>query len=166
VHLPHVYVFAFSCTLSLLRTLSSVRFLSHRSLATRADKGLVKTMASEPTKNEPQAIQLSKLLDVVRELMEEAPDAEAQAELKAVITTLTGAHQPHSPSGGAIAALSCASSLAGSTDQHSQAAAIFVLLCPRVLDKLRQCKELSREYTILRILGMAWQARRRRSNQQ
>ena len=46
--------------------------------------------------------------------------------------------------------------LTGGTDMHSQAAHIYVLLCPPLLAELEKRPDCNPEYVTLKVLGMAW----------
>ena len=46
--------------------------------------------------------------------------------------------------------------LTGGTDMHSQAAHIYVLLCPPLLAEFEKRPECNPEYVTLKVLGMAW----------
>jgi len=48
--------------------------------------------------------------------------------------------------------------LTGGTDMHSQAAHVYVLLCPPLLAELRKRPDCNPEYVTLKVLGMAWMA--------
>jgi len=78
---------------------------------------------------------MRRLLRVVRELCARASTPQEHARLAAVDSVLTGG-----------------------TDMHSQAAHIYVLICPPLLKELAVRPDCNPEYVTLKVLGMAWMA--------
>jgi hypothetical protein len=76
---------------------------------------------------------IARLLRVVRELAHAAATPEDHARYAAIDSVLTGG-----------------------SDMHSQAAHVYVLICPQLIDALKVRADCSAEYVFLRVLGMAW----------
>ena len=78
---------------------------------------------------------LLRLQRVVRELAEAATSPEEHAKFAALDSVLTGG-----------------------TDMHSQAAHVYLLICPELLEGLRTRDDCNAEYITLSVLGLAWTA--------
>jgi hypothetical protein len=76
---------------------------------------------------------LVRLRRVVRELAERTTTPQDHARFAAIDSVLTGG-----------------------TDMHSQAAHVYLLICPQLLDELKRRPDCSAEYVVLCVLGMGW----------
>jgi hypothetical protein len=91
------------------------------------------TFLHDETEEVQGRFSMRRLLRVNRELAAKASTPTEHAQLAAIDSVLTGG-----------------------TDMHSQAAHIYVLLCPLLLQELEKRPECNPEYVTLKVLGMAW----------